>query len=106
MAFGISKQELALWKEAVREGRLAFLTHYWYDERFPDHDTVTKVSCHSEEVLAKWGNLHGLEDRWIDRRKDGYPHFDLLGNFQKDILQKEFEIDSPQLGVLVKRINL
>ncbi|MCY8098432.1 hypothetical protein MOB81_20475, partial [Bacillus atrophaeus] len=33
MAFGIHRGELNRWKEAVKSGEIAFLTHYWLDDR-------------------------------------------------------------------------
>jgi len=56
LAFGIKKEELAEWKKKVRKGEIAFLTHYWYDERFPDYHSVTKVGCSNIKHLIEWGN--------------------------------------------------
>ncbi|OCA91978.1 hypothetical protein [Pseudobacillus wudalianchiensis] len=89
MAFGIDRRELAEWKQQIDKGNIAFLTHYWLDERFPDCYTVTKVGCRDLEKLARWGEKYGLKEEWIDRRKGGYSHFDLLGRRQKEILEKE-----------------
>ncbi|HEY9576690.1 MAG TPA: hypothetical protein VIR64_03360 [Pseudobacillus sp.] len=89
MAFGIHRRELAEWKRQIDKGNIAFLTHYWLDERFPDCHTVTKVGCRDLEKLARWGEKYGLKKQWIDQRKDGYSHFDLLGDRQKEILEKE-----------------
>ncbi|MEK4029937.1 MULTISPECIES: hypothetical protein [Bacillaceae] len=89
MAFGIHKQELAEWKRQIDNGNIAFLTHYWLDERFPHCRTVTKVGCKDLETLARWGRKYGLKKEWIDKRKDGYSHFDLLGDRQKEILERE-----------------
>lgn len=88
MAFGINREELQHWKLKVRNGQIAFLTHYWIDERFPECDTVTKVGCSDIEKLKTWGRSHGLEDHWIDY-KDKYPHYDLFGEYQRKILFKE-----------------
>lgn len=44
MAFGTNRTELSAWKRAVRAGEIAFLTHYWLDDRFPGCKTVTKVA--------------------------------------------------------------
>lgn len=33
MAFGIDRQELSRWKEAVERGEIAYLTHFWLDPR-------------------------------------------------------------------------
>lgn len=89
MAFGISRKELKHWKQAIDEGQIAFITHYWLDDRFPDVKTVTKVGCCDLKKLAAWGERHGLKREWIHQRKDGYSHYDLLGSKQKEILEKE-----------------
>ncbi|MGC8228916.1 hypothetical protein ACP2W0_07910 [Pseudobacillus badius] len=89
MAFGVDKRELAEWKRQIDKGNIAFLTHYWLDDRFPHCRTVTKAGCRDLDKLACWGEEHGLQKEWIDRRKDGYSHFDLLGDRQKEILEKE-----------------
>lgn len=89
MAFGISKKELKEWKKKIDQGEIAFLTHYWLDDRFPDCKTVTKVGCSDLEELKKWGRKYGLKEEWIHHRNDGYSHFDLLGVTQKTILQSE-----------------
>ena len=39
MAFGITRKELGRWKRDVSEGKIAFLTHYWLDDRFPEAKT-------------------------------------------------------------------
>lgn len=88
MAFGITRNELKFWKKQVKSGNIAFLTHYWIDERFPGCDTVTKVGCNDVEKLKRWGRTYGLEDHWIDY-KEKYPHYDLFGDYQKNILQSE-----------------
>ncbi len=89
MAFEIKRQELIEWKRKIDSGEIAFLTHYWLDDRFPGCKTVTKVGCNNLDKLAAWGKKHGLKKEWIDHRKDGYSHFDLLGEKQVEILQKE-----------------
>jgi hypothetical protein len=89
VAFGIGKKELKEWKDKIDKGEIAFLTHYWLDDRFPSCKTVTKVGCNDLEKLKRWGISHGLKPEWIDIRKDGYSHFDLLGDWQKQILAKE-----------------
>ncbi|WP_445487169.1 hypothetical protein [Niallia sp. 03133] len=94
MAFGIKKKELLAWKKQIDNGEIAFLTHYWLDDRFPESKTVTKVGCSDMEKLIKWGQNYGLKKEWIHKRKDGYSHFDLLGNIQKEILNKE--------GIIIK----
>jgi hypothetical protein len=88
VAFGISREELNNWKEAVARGEIAFLTHYWLDPRFPDVKTVTKVGCRNLEVLSQWCAAHGLDPRYIHNRPP-FPHYDLIGPKQKEILQKE-----------------
>ncbi|KPL60068.1 hypothetical protein [Rossellomorea vietnamensis] len=89
MAFGLTKQELNGWKQKVRNGQIAFLTHYWLDDRFPDVRSVTKVGCCNIDALSRWGEKYGLKKEWIHQREDGFPHFDLLGDIQYEILMKE-----------------
>lgn len=89
MAFGIKRRDVEEWKRKIDAGEIAFLTHYWYDDCFPDCKTVTKVGCNDLTVLAEWGKQYGLKKEWIDHRKDGYSHFDLLGESQKRILEAE-----------------
>lgn len=85
MAFGINRAELRDWKEKVRNGEIAFLTHYWLDDRFPGSKTVTKVGCSDLDRLIKWGATYGLKPEWIDYKKD-YPHFDLFGKTEVEAL--------------------
>lgn len=89
MAFGITRDELRKWKASIDEGNIAFITHFWLDERFPNMNTVTKVGCHDLDQLAAWGAAYGLKKEWIHIRKDGYSHYDLLGDTQFQILQAE-----------------
>jgi hypothetical protein len=89
MAFGIKREELKKWKQEIDQGKIAFLTHYWLDERFPDCHTVTKAGARDIDTLAKWGEKYGLKREWIDDRRSDYPHFDLLGQKQKQILESE-----------------
>ncbi|PPA71944.1 hypothetical protein [Jeotgalibacillus proteolyticus] len=89
MAFGIDKKKLADWKKAIDSGEIAFITHYWLDSRFPEAKTVTKAGAKDLDMLASWGEKYGLRKEWIHIRKDGYSHFDLLGDRQIDILKKE-----------------
>ncbi|USK86805.1 hypothetical protein [Peribacillus asahii] len=89
MAFGIKRKDLEEWKYRIDAGEIAFLTHYWLDDRFPGCKTVTKVGCKDLDRLTKWGQQYGLKREWIDLRKDGYSHFDLLGEKQKQILAAE-----------------
>ena len=88
MAFGISRSEMTAWKEAVARGEIAYLTHYWVDPRFPGMKTVTKVGCSNLDKLALWCRENGLNPKYIHRR-DKYPHFDLLGHKQREILLRE-----------------
>lgn len=87
MAFGIKKAELELWKKKVTNGEIAILTHYWQDQRFPEETTVTKVGCSSILRLMAWGNQYGLKEEWI--HYSNYPHFDLFGEKQKEVLLSE-----------------
>ncbi|NYF24680.1 hypothetical protein [Sporosarcina sp. JAI121] len=88
MAFGLRRAELQHWKKAVSKGEIAFLTHYWLDERFPECKTVTKAGCANIEKLVEWGAQYGLRREWLDMRND-FPHFDLFGKHEYDILQNE-----------------
>lgn len=88
MAFGINRQELRAWKETAAAGSMAFLTHYWLDERFPGCKTVTKAGCSDLEKLIAWGAKYGLKREWIDMRDD-FPHFDLFGKYEREILLQE-----------------
>lgn len=87
MAFGISKQELQQWKLKVKQGDIAFLTHYWYDKRFPQFNTVTKVGCSDIQRLQDWCISNGLNPDYIHYRLP-YPHFDLIGPKQTELLHK------------------
>lgn len=88
MAFGINKSELQAWKEQVSKGEIAFLTHYWLDPRFENATTVTKVGCVNLERLTSWGKKYGLKKEWIHNREK-FPHFDLIGPSQIEILIAE-----------------
>jgi hypothetical protein len=88
MAFGIKRTELQLWKAAVTRGEIAFLTHYWVDLRFPGITTVTKVGCSNLVTLTEWCVINGLNPKYIHNRRP-YPHFDLIGLKQKEILVQE-----------------
>ncbi|MCU9614691.1 hypothetical protein OEV98_14200 [Caldibacillus lycopersici] len=89
MAFGIRRNQLEKWKQKIDQGEIAFLTHYWYDARFPDAKTVTKVGCNDIPKLIQWGKQYGLKEEWMHHRKDGYSHFDLIGDIEKRILIEE-----------------
>jgi hypothetical protein len=88
MAFGINRKELIEWKTKAGNGEISFLTHYWLDDRFPDCNTVTKAACTDRKKLVQWGRSYGLRPEWIHDR-DNLPHFDLLGEKQREILKKE-----------------
>ena len=89
MAFGITRKQLNEWKTKIDNGEIAFITHYWQDDRFPGAKTVTKVGCNDIEKLVNWGKKYGLKREWIHHRSDGYSHFDLIGEIEKIVLQKE-----------------
>lgn len=93
MAFGIKREELKKWKSKIDQGEIAFLTHYWIDDRFPNSNTVTKVGCNDLDKLKAWGSKYGLKEEWIDIRKEGYSHYDLFGEWQKKIMEKENLLD-------------
>lgn len=88
MAFGVTRHEVNQWKEQVKKEKIAFLTHYWYDPRFPKSRCVTKVGCSNLQKLINWGKKYELQPEWIDHKED-YPHFDLLGERQYRILRQE-----------------
>ncbi|MFX3647381.1 MAG: hypothetical protein ACE3K2_26210 [Paenibacillus sp.] len=92
MAFGIKRQELAAWKEQVARGEIAYLTHFWIDNRFPHITSVTKVGCADLERLERWCHDHGLDPRYIHQREP-FPHFDLMGRKQKEVLIQEGLMD-------------
>lgn len=48
-----------MWKQKIDNGELAFLTHYWFDERFPECRTDTKAGCRDQEKLIAWGKNMG-----------------------------------------------
>ncbi|WP_057913696.1 hypothetical protein [Peribacillus muralis] len=89
MAFGIKREDVMEWKLRIDQGQIAFLTHYWLDDRFPGCKTVTKVGSTDLSRLSEWGKQYGLKKEWIHHRKDGYSHYDLLGDKQKEILKAE-----------------
>jgi hypothetical protein len=104
VAFGIKREELNKWKVNVREGNsVVFLTHYWLHPRFPGIKTVTKAGCSNLLLLKNWGAKYGLKPEWIHHR-DEFPHFDLIGDKQVEILIKEgitdqvkrFQLKKPQ----------
>mgnify|MGYP001163263558 CR=1 FL=1 len=105
MAFGIKRKELIEWKRNVTRGEIAFLTHYWEDERFPGCTSVTKVGCSDINKLIEWGKQYGLRKEWI-HRDETYPHFDLFGEKQFEILQKENQQDHIERFNLHKKIQV
>lgn len=92
MAFGVKRHELRAWKEAVQSGQIAFLTHFWIDPRFPHAKTVTKVGCNDVQKLIQWGKQYDLNPKWI-HHDPHFPHFDLMGNTQVNILKAEDKQD-------------
>lgn len=85
MAFGIKRSEIEQWKRTVAQGEIAYLTHYWLDPRFPDMRTVTKVGCSDLAKLSRWCLDNGLNPKYIHKR-DAFPHFDVLGPKQREVL--------------------
>jgi len=86
IAFGITRAELNDWKTTVEQGQIAYLTHYWLDDRFPDARTVTKVGCKDVSKLVAWCEQFQLNPIYIHNRSR-YPHFDLLGPYQYEVLK-------------------
>lgn len=99
MAFGIDRNTLNAWKQSVLGGNISFLTHYWIDDRFPGCHTVTKVGCSNQRKLITWGEKYGLRKEWIHDDPQ-FPHFDLVGERQKSILEKEGQWEQ------IKKFNL
>lgn len=99
MAFGLKRGELDAWKRAVARGEIAFITHYWHEPRFPGIRTVTKVGCRDIGKLIRWCEDRGLDPGYIHFRGD-FPHFDLIGPRQLEILRKE------QLWEHIRRFGL
>jgi hypothetical protein len=92
MAFGITRQEMNAWKNAVSRGEIAFLTHYWIEPKFPGITTVTKAGCSDLDKLSAWCVRNGLNPKYIHRRTE-FPHFDLIGTKQKEVLYAEQQWD-------------
>ena len=88
MAFGVDRLELNEWKKRVAAGEIAYLTHYWHEPRWPGIRTVTKVGCSDMDKLRRWCRANGLDPAYIHERGD-YPHFDLIGRRQREILLRE-----------------
>ncbi|WP_307334564.1 hypothetical protein [Caldalkalibacillus uzonensis] len=99
MAFGINRKELDIWKHKVANGEIAFITHYWVHPKYPHIKTVTKVGCADIDKLIVWGNKEGLAPEWIDRHPR-YPHFDLIGERQRNILYKYHQYEQ------IERFNI
>lgn len=92
MAFGIKRTQLTKWKTDVEAGQIAFITHFWFDSRFPEEKSVTKVGCSNLQKLILWGSKYGLKAEWIHERAT-YPHFDLIGDKQRTIMEQEGRIE-------------
>lgn len=92
MAFGINRAELKKWQQSVLANEIAFITHYWLDERFPHATSVTKVGCADLNKLIEWGKQYQLRPEWIDLDPK-YPHYDLFAPIQKEILTSEGHFD-------------
>ncbi|ASK63432.1 hypothetical protein CFK37_15340 [Virgibacillus phasianinus] len=92
MAFGLKRADLQRWKTSVKQGNISFLTHYWQDSRFPEYYSVTKVGCSDMEKLITWGEKYQLQENWIHLDKN-FPHFDLLGAKQREILIAENQLE-------------
>ncbi|EXX85783.1 hypothetical protein BG53_07230 [Paenibacillus darwinianus] len=88
MAFGLQRAELVEWKKRVAAGEIAYMTHYWLEARWPDSTTVTKVGCADLGKLSRWCRSNGLNPEYIHARDD-YPHYDLIGSKQREILARE-----------------
>ncbi|WP_178018795.1 hypothetical protein [uncultured Paenibacillus sp.] len=88
MAFGVSREELEAWKRTVARGEIGFLTHFWLDSRFPGAKTVTKVGCSDLDRLKAWCEAHDLPAQYIHNRSP-FPHFDLIGPKQREVLREE-----------------
>lgn len=95
MAFGIKRSQLTKWKSDVEAGQISFITHFWFDSRFPDKKSVTKVGCSNLQKLILWGSKYGLKAEWIHER-DTYPHFDLIGDKQRTIMEQEGRFEELQ----------
>lgn len=95
MAFGIKRHEMEAWKQAVARGEIAYLTHYWLEPRFPGIRTVTKAGCSDLKKLEAWCRRYGLNPKYIHRR-DVYPHYDLIGEKQREVLYAERQWDQIQ----------
>ncbi|EUJ42191.1 hypothetical protein BCAMP_00290 [Brochothrix campestris FSL F6-1037] len=89
MAFGVSRAQLKAWKAAVRSGEIAFLTHWWQDDRFNGVSSFTKVGCADRAKLIEWGSQYGLQAKYLDLKHEQYPHFDLFGDTQLYVLRAE-----------------
>ncbi|AZN43576.1 hypothetical protein [Paenibacillus albus] len=88
MAFGIKREELNVWKKRVASGDIAFITHYWHEPRWDGITTVTKVGCSDIAKLEAWCRSQGLDPAYIHRRQP-FPHYDLIGRKQLEILRRE-----------------
>lgn len=102
VAFGIKRPELMRWKQAVTRGEIAFLTHYWFDPRFPNSNTVTKVGCSDLDKLRAWCVSHRLDPEYIHHH-DSFPHFDLIGAEQIRVMQQEGQWEQIRRFDLIKK---
>ncbi len=99
MAFGITREELQQWKKEVSAGNISFITHFWLHPRYPGITSVTKVGCSDIEKLRSWAISHGLPPGSMHDR-ESYPHYDLIGTKQQEILQNEGRLDQLRRFVL------
>lgn len=99
MAFGLKRIELKQWKQQVKNGEIAIITHFWLDDRFPDSTSVTKVGCSDLKKLKEWGKKYNLKPEWIDHKPE-FPHYDLFQPYQLEVLKAEGKIDQ------IERFNL
>lgn len=100
MALGVTRAQLVAWKAAVSAGEIAFLTHWWQDDRFEGISSITKVGCSDRAKLVAWGLQYGLQERYIDLKHEKFPHFDLFGDTQRYVLRAE------GLIATIKQFNL
>jgi len=102
MAFGVTREQLNEWKQQVARGQIAYLTHYWIHPRIPGIRSVTKVGCADVERLRRWAVSHGLPPQYIHHR-ESYPHYDIFGEKQAEILRKEGQWEQLRKFVLNSR---
>ncbi len=106
MAYGITREELILWKQRVEAGNIALITHKWLHPRHPEYRTVTKAGCADRRRLEDWGYRYGLRPEWIHGR-GLHQHFDLLGTKQLEILQAEgLEEQIERFGLRISNVSI